>query len=76
MSVKEEVNSVVAFLSGDLLATVFLLWGIPFDFLHPILHAISILVLGAIGGFGGLLGKSIYTRLEKLFENLYNKWKK
>lgn len=76
MSVKEELNSAVAFLSGDLLTTIFLVFGFPFDFLHPVLHAISILALGAIGGFGGLLGKSIFTRLEKFFENLYAKWKK
>lgn len=69
MNINERLDTTVAFLSGDLLTTVILTIGNPFGLLHPIMHALSILILGAIGGFGGLAGKAIYMYLEK-------KWKK
>jgi len=67
-----EINSdnIVSFISGDILTTIVLQVGFPeLNWLHPIIHTASILFLGAVGGFGGLLGQRVFKFLEKKYDN-------
>lgn len=42
------------------------------DWIHPALKIILALIVGIVGGFGGLLGKDLYSFLK---QKILNKWK-
>ena len=66
-NINDKINDTIAFVSGDLLTTVtayYFSFG-QIDWLHPFLKVILALFVGVVGGFGGLVGKAIFTWLEK-----------
>lgn len=62
-----KLDSIIAFFSGDILATVIYSWYMidSIDWIHPALKVAFTLVIGVVGGFGGLLGRDIYETLKK-----------
>ena len=59
-------DMVVAFISGDLLATYLSIYFLPdFDWIHPIIKLMVALFVGVFGGMGGLLGKDLYESIKK-----------
>ena len=57
---------IIAFVSGDVLATYLSLYFLPdFDWIHPVIKLIVALFVGVFGGIGGLLGKDLYESIKK-----------
>lgn len=76
-SLNEKINSVIAFISGDLLATIgFSYFLSDAQWLHPILKLIMAFFLGVVGGLGGLVVKTIYSVIEPEFKKKLKTWLK
>lgn len=64
-----KLDTVIAFISGDVLATYLSLYFLPdFDWIHPTIKLIVALLVGIFGGIGGLLGKDLYEVIKKQFK--------
>lgn len=60
------LDEIVAFISGDVLATYLSLYFfLDFDWIHPLLKVLIALFVGIFGGVGGLIGKDLYTLAKK-----------
>lgn len=63
------LDQIIAFISGDVLATYISLYFIAdFDWIHPLIKLFVALFVGIFGGMGGLLGKDIYEAIKKQFK--------
>ena len=61
-----KADEVIAFISGDVLATYLSLYFlVGFDWVHPLIKLGIALLVGIFGGIGGLLGKDIYSFIKK-----------
>lgn len=76
-SFNQKINSVIAFISGDLLATVgFSYFLADMHWIHPFLKLIMAFFLGVVGGLGGLVIKTIYSVIEPEFKKKLKIWLK
>lgn len=73
----EKINSVIAFVSGDLLATIgFSYFLSDMHWLHPFLKLTMAFLIGAVGGLGGLVIKTVYSVIEPEFKKKLKSWLK
>jgi len=64
--VTHKFDNLLAFLSGDVLTTIFSVYFLDgIDWLHPFLKITMALCVGFAGGFAGLVGKDVYTWCKK-----------
>lgn len=72
---KEQVDSILAFVSGDLFATIFSVYFLQeMHWLHPLFKLIMSFSLGIFGGLGGLFIKTLYSVVEPDIKRKLKQW--
>lgn len=72
-----KIDSVLAFISGDLLATAFSIYCLAdMTWLHPFLKLFMSFLVGIAGGAGGLFVKTLYSIIEPSIKKKIKSWLK
>lgn len=64
----DKIERLITFICGDISVTIWIgLAGILSDVTHFGLQVLTTIIIGAAGGFAGMVGKDIYNKVKKRF---------